>query len=111
MRRLHFLALIFAMTALAAAPRAAPDADPPPGGIHLLDGYQHKREQGTDSSPGRIWKDGGLTIQYDIGGLAGNYAEGQEKADRVWMRRQVVEGRRVEIVKSKDGNVYVSFAA
>src|SRR3982750_1614299 len=99
MRRLHLLALIFAMTALAAALEAAPDADPPPGGIRLLEGYQHKRERGIDSSPGRIWKEGGLVIRYDIGGLAGNYAEHQEKAERVWTRQQVVGDRRVEIVK------------
>src|SRR5688572_24086317 len=90
MRRLHLLALIFAVTTLAAAPKAAPDADAPPGGIRLLEGYQHKREQGIDSSPGRIWKDGGLIIAYDIGMMAGNYAEGQDEATRVWTRRQVV---------------------
>jgi len=107
MRRLHLLTLAFAMTALA----AAPDSDPAPGGILLLAGYQHKHEQGIDSSPGRIWKEGGLVIRYDIGGSAGNYAEHQAKAERVWTRRQVVGDRRVDIVKSKDGNVYVSFAS
>jgi hypothetical protein len=111
MRRLHVLALIFAMTAFAAAPGAAPEGDPPPGGIRLLEGYQHQREQGQDSSPGRIWKVGGLEIRYDIGMLAGNYAEGKDKTARVWTRQQVVGNRRVTIVKSKDGKVFVSFAS
>jgi hypothetical protein len=107
------IALTLAMAAFAAAPQAAPpaDGDSGPGGIHLLEGYQHQREQGEDSSPGRIWKEGGLTIRYDIGMLAGNYAQGRSKAERVWTKQQTVNGRRADIVKSKDGMVYVSFAS
>jgi hypothetical protein len=44
--------------------------------VALLRGYRHRSEQGIDTRIGRIWKDYGPSIDYDIGFLAGNYAQG-----------------------------------
>jgi hypothetical protein len=54
-------------------------ADSPPGDIKLLPGYKHEQGQGMDARVGKIWKGGGFVIQYDIGKLAGNQAESQDK--------------------------------
>ena len=42
-----------------------------PGGIQLLEGYRHTKLRGIDTSVGTISNPGGLTINYDIGVLAG----------------------------------------
>jgi len=102
---------LVALPLFLAAGRPATQPVSPPGAIHLPDGYHHEPRQGIDSTVGRIWKDGGLEIQYDIGALAGNYAQHIEHSDRLWSMKQVVNGRTVDIVKGKDGRVVVSFAA
>lgn len=97
---------------LSVALRAASGDDPPPGSIKLLDGFKHQRMQGIDTRVGKIWKDGGITIQYDIGRLAGNYAEQQRKyqADQLlWDRQQTWHGQPVELAMTKDRQLYVSF--
>jgi hypothetical protein len=57
--------LLFSSVAFAATTQK----DPPPGNIKLLPGYQHKTLQGIDTRVGKIWKEGGLEIKYDIGSL------------------------------------------
>ena len=97
---------------LSVALRAASADDPPPGSITLLDGFKHEKMQGIDTRVGKIWKDGGITIQYDIGRLAGNYAEQQRKyqADQLlWDRQQTWRGQPVELAMTKDRQLYVSF--
>ena len=91
---------------------AACTDDPLPGSIKLLEGYQHKKLQGTDSQVGKIWKDGGITIQYDIGLMAGNYAKQQRKykADHLlWDKLQTWNSEPVEMAMMKDRQLYVSF--
>ncbi len=97
---------------LSFALRAANADDPPPGSITLLDGFKHQKLQGIDTRVGKIWKDGGITIQYDIGRLAGNYAEQQRKyqADQLlWAKQQTWHGQPVELAMTKDRQLYVSF--
>jgi len=43
--------------------------------VTLLAGYQHRSERGIDSKVGRIWKDNGPSIDYEIGLFASNQAE------------------------------------
>lgn len=81
---------------------------PPPGEIRLLQGYVHTRLQGIDTSVGRISKKGGVTISYDIGTLAGNYAKSHSK-DARWYREQTVAGAPVQIAFSKTGTVFITF--
>ena len=92
--------------------RAASADDPPPGSITLLDGFKHQKLQGIDTRVGKIWKDGGITIQYDIGRLSGNYAKQQREyqADQLlWAKQQTWHGQPVELVMMKDRQLYVSF--
>ena len=92
--------------------RAGGADDPLPGSIKLLDGFKHQRMQGIDSRVGKIWKENGLSIQYDIGAMAGNYAKQQRdyQADQlVWAKQQTINGARVELVLKKDRDLYVSF--
>ncbi len=55
-----------------------------PGHIKLLPGYHHKHLQGIDTLVGEIAKKDGLSIKYDIGRLAGNYAAHQKKNGEVF---------------------------
>ena len=82
--------------------------DPPPGGIRLLEGYVHETLQGKDTRVGRISKKGGITINYDIGKLAGNYAVSRSKRAQ-WFREQRVATQLVQIAFSKEGTVYITF--
>ncbi len=109
---LSFAIVALIVGSLSLALRAASADDPPPGSIMLLDGYKHQKLQGIDTQVGKIWKDGGITIQYDIGRLAGNYAQQQRKyqADQlVWDRQQRWHGQPVELAMMKDRQLFVSF--
>ncbi len=44
-----------------------------PGGIALLEGYEHVPLESVDGETGRFSKPGGATILYRIGWVAGNY--------------------------------------
>ena len=104
--------VVLVIGSLSVALRAANADDPPPGSITLLDGYKHQKLQGIDTRVGKIWKDGGITIQYDIGLLAGNYAQQQRKyqADQLlWDKQQTWHGQPVELAMTKDRQLYVSF--
>lgn len=83
-------------------------ADSAPGGIKLLSGYKHQVLQGIDTRVGKVWKEGGLSIQYDIGKLAGNYAKAQGKDEPLWHKEQVIGGRTVHLTLAKDKKFYVT---
>jgi hypothetical protein len=100
------LVFFLALTAL------AQQTDPTPGEIKLLPGYNHKTGQGLDSRVGRIWKEDGLKIEYDIGELAGDYATckscGWTKGE-VWRKQQVINGAPVICVFTKQRRLVISF--
>jgi hypothetical protein len=105
------LALVAAMLALVAiSVVAAQEGDPPPGSIKLLPGYRHKTEQGIDTAVGRIWKEGGLTITYDIGRLAGHYAGPDAHADFLWRKEQMLGEQVVWCALTKEGQLIITFA-
>src|ERR1051325_9596152 len=103
--------LIFVIVSLPSAlfVLAANRRDAPPGGIRLLPGYQHKIEQGIDTQVGKILKDGGLTLEYDIGRLAGYYADAQRMSEYLWYKEQVVGGQNVRCALTKDNQLIVTF--
>jgi hypothetical protein len=107
---------------------------PPPGNIKLLPGYVHEARRGIDSRVGIIYKKDGLSIGYDIGRMAGVYAEEyfpenferlrkqthlnpdaiereihlyQDKVE--WRQRQKLNGDEVMIVYLKDSTLLASF--
>jgi len=103
------LIMVMALTTLCLA------QDQTPGAIALLSGYKHQKIQGIDSFAGRIWKDNGLEIQYDIGGLTGNFAQqilsltSTKKA--TWSKEQTIRGMRVVTVLTTDRRLIVTFSA
>jgi hypothetical protein len=102
-------ALIAAVGMLSAASVLADDpADAAPGGMKLLSGYKHQKLRGIDTLVGKISKEGGLSIQYDIGRLAGNYAQSQAKEETLWHREQVIGGRPVQLTFAKNKTLYVT---
>ena len=113
MRTILSLALVaLVIGSLSVVLRAASGDEPPPGSITLLDGFKHQTLQGIDTRVGKIWRDGGITIQYDIGRLSGNYAEQQRKyqADQLlWAKQQTWRGQPVELSMMKDRQLFVSF--
>ena len=113
MRAIYYLTSIAIIVGLIGVGTHSARADDSlPGSIKMLDGYKHQKLQGTDSQVGKIWKDGGITIQYDIGLMAGNYAKQQRKhkADHLlWDKLQTWNGEPVEMAMMKDRLLYVSF--
>jgi hypothetical protein len=93
-----FSALLLLCVAAHAAAQEAP-----PGGIKLLLGYQHKTEQGIDTAVGKIWKEGGQTISYDIGCLAGHYADRKRLKDFVWYKELIIDGHEARVARFKSG--------
>ncbi|MBS1797574.1 MAG: hypothetical protein JSS81_27370 [Acidobacteria bacterium] len=116
----NLLLLLLILTAVAACsaqdkktmPKTDSQIVPAPGNIRLLPGYVHKPEQGIDSLPGRIFKPGGLEIFYDIGKMAGNYANGalvNQKEKIAWSKTLKVNGFDLTLVCLKDKNIYATF--
>jgi hypothetical protein len=94
-------------------PAAAPTA-PPPGNMKLLNGYEHRTRIGRDSMVGEISKNGGMTIHYDIGFMAGNMTVGESQISevkRVWSRRHKVNGADFMIAYFKDGKIIATFVS
>jgi hypothetical protein len=90
--------------------RKLPQSPPPPGGIKLLDGYVHIQERGIDTWVGRIKKEGGLDILYDIGRLAGEYVRFcLIDQSCVWYKEQQLKGGLVKIALTKDGEIIATF--
>ena len=89
------------------------------GGIRLLPGYKHEKLKGIDSIVGRIVKQNGLTIQYEIGGIPeGRLRFGGSFTDRPkltpkkqlkWYREQMVKGQPVHIAYLKNNTLLVSY--
>ena len=110
---LAFAIVALVVGSLSLALRAASGDDPPPGSIKLLEGFKHQKMQGIDSRVGKIWKENGISIQYDIGRLSGNYAKQQREyhADQLlWAKQHTWQNERMELVLKKDRELYVSFS-
>ena len=89
------------------------------GGIQLLPGYKHQKLQGIDSIVGKIVKQGGLTIFYEIGGIpkgglrfGGSFTDRPQrtpKSQRRWYKEQLIHGEPVHIAYLKDNRLLVSY--
>jgi hypothetical protein len=87
----------------------------------LLPGYVHQPLQGIDSIVGRVAKKGGLTINYDIGGVTppgaprfggswSNQAERYPAKQALWRQKQTIGGHDVHIVHTKSKRLIISMA-
>lgn len=97
MKRLMLIALLFLLPAKTVA------LDQPYGGIRLLDGYKFKRSSTVDTINGVIYKEGGLTIEFESGISEGYAADPKERAKYIWYREQVVGGHKVMLALAKPG--------
>lgn len=68
----------------------------PPGDMQLLNGYRHEALSSIDTYMGRIWKESGPELIYDIGSLAMN---------EVRLHRERIGGPWQTIVKDERGRV------
>ena len=99
MRSLSFCLL--AVLLLCSVPVAAQTNLAAPATMVLLPGYQHAPvPTPRDSRNGRIWKDQGLSISYQAGGLAGNRVNGNPNL--LWSKEMTVRGNRVQIGMTRD---------
>lgn len=80
-----------------------------PSGITLLPGFEHVPRNGIDSLVGIIEKERDLSIYYDIGAMAGNYATGRAD-ERLWLQSYDDGGRHVDIAMRRDRTLVVSFS-
>jgi hypothetical protein len=81
---------------------------PPPGNMTLLPGYEHMPHYGIDTQVGVIKKIGGMTIDYDIGFLAGNFAV-RYVGSAEWVRTEQAGNDSVLIVLTKDKRIIATF--
>jgi len=103
----HFF--VFGLLILTLTSSASSQADAPPGAMKLLPRYIHKTERGIDTRVGSISKPDGLTIKYDIGRLAGQYANPYSKNEYVWYKEQIVGGQKVVCVLTKQKQIIATF--
>jgi hypothetical protein len=73
------------------------------GGIKLLDGYKIKKGRAVDAATWTIYKEGGLTIEFEAGMNEGLWADPKEKDKYVWYREQNVNGHKVMLALIKPG--------
>ena len=111
MQRNVFFAVLIASTAAVSAWAAHQSDDGPPGSINTIAGYKHEQGRGEDTDVGKIWKEGGLTINYDIGTLAGPRANPEHQADYSWYKEQPFGGQRARCALTKSGQLLVTFPA
>ncbi|MCH7729876.1 MAG: hypothetical protein IH991_25910 [Planctomycetes bacterium] len=108
----------FLVGVMVTSPASAADARL--GGMRLLVGYKHQPLQGFDSIVGKIEKEGGLRINYEIGHVpkpgaprfGGSFSDRPKLTpkDKVrWYREQVVNGQAVHIAYRKDNVLMVSY--
>lgn len=94
-----------------------------PGGIKLLDGYQHVILQGIDSMPGKIQHKDGFKIFYEKGRIAppgaprlgGDFSnsalalKNSHKGNVEWYARQKISGQQLDVVLLKSGYLAATF--
>lgn len=110
MKKLLPITIIVALFSLIFTPIKS-SADSPPGNIKLLTNYKHEFDefQSTDTRIGKIWKDGGITITYDIGELAGEWSNPKDRTKYQWYKEQIVEKQIVRIALTKDNELRVTY--
>jgi hypothetical protein len=115
-KKLLLFVLLFFLSVLSASAqkkrvRNVSELSPPPGGIKLLNGYVHIPLRGIDTRVGRIKKEGGLDILYDIGRLAGESVRLCLLIDQscVWYKEQQLKGGLVKIALTKDREIIATF--
>lgn len=85
-------------------PAARPQtSDRPFGGVKLLEGYRYKRSGTVDTINGRIYKEGGLSIEFESGVSEGFAADPKKREKYLSYREHVVNGHRVMVALTRSG--------
>lgn len=128
MNKLRFLVFglvtAFVLLMLGITPSTAVGQTPLPNGfeIRLLPGFTHEPLQGFDSIVGRLAGKDGRQIQYEMGGIPApgaprvgghfvNQAQQVPENDRLWLKEQIVGGRKVHVTYSKTNSLIISSAS
>jgi hypothetical protein len=87
---------------------------PFPGKILLLPGYKIEARNGMEYPYGKIWKDGGPTINFQVGGQVRSrevdFRDQLEMEGGVsWRQQQTVNGHQVICVYTKSNNLIIMF--
>ena len=77
--------------------------DQPYGSVKLLEGYKYRRTQTTDAIGGMIYKEGGLTIEFESGISQGYAADPRQRDRYTWFRVQEVNGHKVFVALGEIG--------
>jgi hypothetical protein len=85
-------------------PQAGSEA--PPGAMRLLPGCTHTPRQGLDTQLGRIVKQGGPTISYEIGGHRADIMDPGPQAI-LWSKTQVIQGKTVRVAMKDGGRLLI----
>jgi hypothetical protein len=73
------------------------------GGIRLLEGYKVKEGRAVDAATWTVFKEGGLSLEFEAGMNEGLWADVKEKDKYLWYREQVVNGHKVMLALIKPG--------
>ena len=80
-----------------------------PNGIKLLQGYKHKGATDFEgNNTGKIWKKGGLKIDYAIGFSWGQEVDPKARGQYLQYSEEIVNGRIVRIAFTKDKVLMIS---
>lgn len=77
--------------------------DPPYGDLKLLDGYRFRRSPSTDTINGVIYKQDGLSIEFESGISEGYAADPKQKAKYLWYREQIINGHKIFLALAESG--------
>lgn len=73
------------------------------GGIKLLNEYKIKNEAAVDAAAWTIYREAGLTIEFEAGMNEGLWADPKQKDKYAWYREQDVNGHKVMLALIKQG--------
>lgn len=79
-----------------------------PGGMTLLEGYQHVELQAASGDAGRISRPRGPILLYNIGWIAGNFTESHASERGIETRVETEGDRTITIAESPDGIYYLT---
>lgn len=82
----------------------------PPGGMRLLEGYRHEALKSVDTYGGRIWKDGGPELIYELGDLAtNNVRHYRERDSGLWyVVDKDARGISLEAIMTDDETLHIA---
>src|SRR5712672_3296483 len=112
-RNCFLIAVVLLTSALGSVRAQDRDSSQPISGqrspVVLPAGYKIQVIPGIDSAGGKIWKDGGLTIEMELCCGFGNAAESIDKSQVLWRQEQTFNGQPVVCVYTKSKELIVSF--